>query len=89
MLLVAASAVGFPAAGAADLSPQEMEAGRKLDATKCAKCHKHYDPSGYEEAEWKMWMEKMTKKSKLKADQATLLTRYFAAKRGAGQTGGK
>ena len=82
ILLVVASAAGSAAAGAPELSPKEMEAGRKLDVTKCAKCHKLYEPAGYSQAEWDLWMAKMTKKSKLKTQQAELLTRYFAARRG-------
>ena len=87
---MAVTAVAFTAAaGAADLSPREMEAGRKLNVTKCAKCHKLYESGAYSEAEWKLWMEKMTKKSKLKAEQAELLNRFFAALRGSGRAATK
>ena len=51
--------------------------GRKLYEIKCAKCHKFYDPAKYSDEEWSKWMGKMTKKAKLKPEQAELLTHYI------------
>ena len=59
------------------LSPKDTEAARKLYTAKCAKCHKFYDPNAYSHAEWEVWMGKMRKKSKLKADQFELISRYI------------
>ena len=74
MPLLAASA-----ASAAGLSPQQVSDGASLYNTKCARCHKFYDPADYEEKEWNTWMKKMAKKSKLKPDQVESLSRYLGA----------
>jgi cytochrome c553 len=62
---------------ASDLTAQELKDGRKLYTAKCARCHKFYDPARYSEPEWNKWMEKMSKKAKLKPDQKELLSRYL------------
>lgn len=50
---------------------------RRLYVAKCAKCHKFYDPARYSDAEWQMWMAKMSKKSKLNTEQRELLSNYI------------
>ncbi len=60
----------------------------QIYVAKCAKCHRFYEPTNHSESDWRTWMEKMNKKSKLKEDQAGLLTRYLDAYR-AGQLPGK
>lgn len=87
-LLFLGLAVGHPAFGGDDLTVQQRTAARKVYVAKCAKCHRFYEPTNYTEVEWLVWMEKMNKKAKLKADQAALLTRYLNAYR-AGKLGGK
>ncbi|HYV26381.1 MAG TPA: cytochrome c [Candidatus Eisenbacteria bacterium] len=67
------------AASAAGLSPQQVSDGASLYNTKCARCHKFYDPADYEEKEWNTWMRKMAKKSKLEPDQIESLSRYLGA----------
>ena len=62
---------------AAGLAPAQAQAAQKLYTLKCAKCHKLYDPNGYEQAKWDSWMQKMKKKSKLKPEQFELLSRYI------------
>ncbi len=74
---IALAAAGSSAAGADALTSSELKDGRKLYVTKCARCHKFYDPAKYPEAEWNSWMEKMSKKAKLKPDQKELLARYL------------
>lgn len=64
-------------AGAADLTAAELKDGRKLYVAKCARCHKFYNPTNYSEPDWQNWMEKMSKKAKLKPDQKELLSRYL------------
>ena len=64
---------------AAGLSAEEIGSARKLYQNKCARCHKFYNPKDYGDAEWGAWMVKMTKKARLKADQAQLLSRYLEA----------
>jgi hypothetical protein len=55
----------------------ENSVGHKLYVAKCAKCHKFYDPARYSEADWQMWMTKMSKKAKLKPEQQAELSRYI------------
>jgi len=63
---------------AKDLSSSEHSAGQKLYVAKCAKCHKFYDPAKYSEADWQMWMSKMSKKAKLKPEQEAELSQYIS-----------
>jgi mono/diheme cytochrome c family protein len=62
---------------AAELSTAELSHGRMLYANKCAKCHKFYDPAGYDNAEWHMWMRKMSRKAHLSNDEELELSRYL------------
>ncbi len=66
---------------AAELSAQQSKDARKIYLTKCAKCHKLYNPKEYSDTEWDEWMLKMKKKSKLKEDQFELLKSYIATLR--------
>jgi mono/diheme cytochrome c family protein len=82
IILIAAFGLGvggcaIPAA-AKDPPSTESAAGQKIYVAKCAKCHKFYDPAKYSEADWQMWMTKMSKKSKLKPAQEAALSRYVA-----------
>jgi mono/diheme cytochrome c family protein len=76
-ILITALVLCAGLAKAADLSDAETKAARKIYLVKCAKCHKFYDPADYSDSEWTSWMAKMTKKSRLKKDQAELLSRYL------------
>jgi mono/diheme cytochrome c family protein len=74
--------LGFGAGGCAvpavaKDSPATETAGQKVYVAKCAKCHKFYDPAKYSEADWEMWMAKMSKKAKLKPAQEAELSRYI------------
>ena len=62
---------------AAEFSAAELSHGRMLYANKCAKCHKFYDPAGYDNAEWKMWMRKMSRKAHLTNEEEVELARYL------------
>ena len=83
LLLVAAAGCRHPAT-ATDASPlaptgaapDDPAAGRKLYIAKCARCHKLYDPNSYTDAAWRDWMDKMSRKAKLKPDQQELLAKY-------------
>ena len=66
-----------PAARADELTGKDITAARKIYVAKCAKCHRFYEPTNYSEPDWRVWMEKMNAKSKLKAAQAELLNRYL------------
>ena len=81
-------AVVASAAGIDPLTPKQIDTARELYVNKCAKCHRFYEPNHYTEAEWRSWMDKMKKKSKLKSGPGELLTRYLEAYR-AGRLPGK
>ncbi len=68
-------------AGADELKLKEMTEARRIYVAKCAKCHKFYEPKSYNDADWQKWMDSMSRKSKLKADQEDLLKRYLQAYR--------
>ena len=72
-----------PGGGAPLLSDQEIAAARKLYVAKCAKCHKFHNPAKYADEEWRTWMRKMSRKSKLKPEQNELLSRYLGTFRAA------
>ena len=70
-------------AAAAGLSSEEVQTAAKLCGAKCARCHKFYDPAGYDDTEWRTWMNKMSRKARLNPDQRALLERYLGALRAA------
>jgi cytochrome c553 len=74
-------ALGGVAVTAADLTVREKTDARRLYVAKCAKCHGFYDPTHYAEPDWRRWMGSMSRKSKLKPAQETLLNRYLDAYR--------
>jgi len=79
VVLFGIGAVGCAVPAIANDSPsKESAAGQKIYVAKCAKCHKFYDPAKYSEADWQMWMAKMSKKAKLKPQQEEELSRYIA-----------
>lgn len=61
----------------AGLSAEEIRKGAKLSLGKCVRCHQLYDPTAYQDSEWRSWIAKMSKKAHLNHDQAELLSRYF------------
>ena len=63
--------------GAAPPSGDPLAEGHKLYVAKCAKCHKFYDPANYSDHEWKIWMEKMSRKARLKPMQEEMLSQYI------------
>ncbi len=79
LLVVVLALLGSSPSQGGELSPVELKAARKIYVGKCAKCHKFHDPANYTDEKWDEWMGKMTKKSKLKPEQAELLARYIAA----------
>jgi hypothetical protein len=74
--LLATNAVPPSAAG---LSTADISQGARIHIAKCARCHKFYDPAAYSDAEWRLWMTKMSKKAKLTPDQEAVLSRYLEA----------
>ena len=80
--LLLACATGVAASdGAGLLSPAELKKAAKLDKGKCYRCHKPYDPRQYSAEEWDEWMDKMSRKARLKEKDEALLRRYFDQKR--------
>ena len=55
---------------------EELSKAKDLYLTKCAKCHKFYDPSAYDDAGWSKWMEKMRKKAHLNNEEYNLIVAY-------------
>src|SRR6185295_4418538 len=84
VLLIALAGCSSPA-GATDspvtTASADAAATRKLYVAKCARCHKLYDPAKYSDAAWREWMDKMSRKAKLKPEQKELLWDYTAALR--------
>jgi hypothetical protein len=77
LLLGASLLVMATDVGADSLTLKEVTSARKLYVAKCAKCHKFYEPKNYTDADWEVWMGKMSRRSKLKADQEEALKRYL------------
>ena len=75
---IVALAASVTAARADGLTAPELRDARKLYIAKCARCHKLHDPSKYTDVAWEEWMNKMSRKAKLKTDQKELLSRYIA-----------
>ena len=69
------------AARAAGFAAGEINAANALYQTRCAKCHRFYDPAQYARKEWDEWMTRMARKSRLNPAQEELLTRYLGASR--------
>ena len=78
-LIAVLALLGSSPSQGGELSAVDLKAARKIYLGKCAKCHKLHDPAKYTDEKWDEWMVKMTKKSKLKPEQAELLPRYIAA----------
>jgi len=70
-------AAGLLVAGTTELTEREISDARKLYHAKCARCHKFYHPAEYTEKDWHAWMDKMSRKARLKPDQKDLLSRYL------------
>ena len=77
--IVPEPAAAARAAERAGLPAAEITRAADLYVTKCAKCHRFYDPLPYPAPEWDRWMTKMNRKAKLTEDEAKLLGRYLAA----------
>lgn len=82
-MVVSAWAATAVYAGAANAG--EHEPGRKIYVSKCAKCHRFYEPRNYSDEDWDRWMDKMSRKSKLKPEQERELRAYLADYRGEGK----
>lgn len=76
-MMAAALAEAAESPPASALTPQELAAGKKLYAAKCAGCHELYKPSRYDDEKWSNWMDKMQRKTRLKDEQYAVLSRYL------------
>ena len=81
--LAAACVLGWGQAQADGLSGAEVSAAKKIYTSKCARCHKFYEPAKYDEAAWRFWMGKMRKKARLGTNDYELLLRYTEGLRSA------
>src|SRR2546423_5907544 len=75
------------AARAAEVPTAELAEGRRLSEGKCVKCHRFYNPADYGRSEWDLWMKKMSRKARLKADEEHVLLQYLELFRPAAKTG--
>jgi hypothetical protein len=66
---------------AAGWSPTDANRASDLYALKCGRCHKFYDPSAYSAEDWDVWITKMSRKSRLTAEQEKTLFEYLAKAR--------
>jgi len=64
-------------AGAVSDQAEPLVRAKKLYTTKCARCHKFYDPQRYTDEQWAMWMDKMRRKARLTQEQFALLSAYL------------
>ncbi len=80
-LWFAVSSVVFLGVATMAATPEELVAGKKVYTGKCARCHKMYDPTKYDDRAWDSWMEKMKLKTKLTEVQYRHLTQYVATLR--------
>lgn len=74
---------GAAQAAQAGLNSVEIRQAIGVYNLKCARCHKFFDPADYDNAEWKSWMTKMSRKARLTGGQDQLLSRYLATFRSA------
>ena len=79
--IVPEPAAAASAAERAGLPAADITRAADLYVTKCAKCHRFYDPLPYSATEWERWMTKMNKKAKLTSEEGDLLRRYLNATR--------
>jgi len=77
LFLIGLALAGCSGPTSATDGQDETAQARKLYVVKCAKCHKMYDPAKYSDEEWQKWMTKMTRKAKLRPEQAEMLSRYI------------
>jgi mono/diheme cytochrome c family protein len=66
---------------AARVSADDLVTGKKVYTSRCARCHKFYDPTAYDDAKWSEWMQKMKLKAKLSDAQYQQLTNYVTTLR--------
>ena len=66
---------------AARVSADDLVTGKKVYTAKCARCHKFYDPTAYDDTKWNEWMQKMKLKAKLNDAQYQQLTKYVTTLR--------
>jgi cytochrome c553 len=66
-----------PVDAASTFSIADRKSARELYLAKCARCHKFDDPAKYPDKEWHEWMDKMSRKARLRPEQNELLLRYL------------
>lgn len=85
LLTTLVAALVVSTASAAEPARDQVTAAQKIYTAKCARCHKFYDPTAYDDVKWEAWMAKMKKKSRLSDDQYATLSRYLQSLRTTGQ----
>lgn len=80
-ILIGVVVLTLRVAGAADLTPAEAAAGKRLYVNKCARCHRFYDTAAYDDMAWNGWMVKMKQKARLTDREYTALAAYLQSVR--------
>ena len=76
-LTALALTVVVPGSNNDKLSPGEKVEAKAIYETKCASCHRLYDPNNYAEDEWSLWVGRMMRKARLDPYRTKLLGRYL------------
>lgn len=63
----------------AGLTEERVQAATHLYLWKCSKCHGLYNPRDYQETEWQSWMDRMSRKSHLSAEENRLVLQFTRA----------
>jgi hypothetical protein len=79
--LALALAFALAIAGAGQLARNQNTNAKYLYETRCARCHRLYEPRDYPEEEWGLWMAKMATKARLTLEQEKLVNAYLDAYR--------
>lgn len=72
-----ATLAGGAAAFGGNTAGASTNPAQKIYTTKCAKCHRFYDPARYSDAQWETWMIRMGAKAKLSPEQQEQLARWI------------
>lgn len=59
----------------------ELQEGHRIYTTKCTRCHKNFEITGFSESKWKHEIDEMAPKAKLTAVEKEQLTRHILSYR--------
>jgi hypothetical protein len=73
----------------AGFSFDQVVLARRLYQTRCARCHRFYNPWEYESYDWNLWTIKMSKKAHLSLADGELVSKYLINLRSSHETNAK